>query len=173
MSGIQRILSQRWPWVTAAGLVVILFVFLSGIVSIRIGSPTPERPLGSVEDIEKLAEREDLNVLFILIDTLRAEKMSVYGYERPTTPFLDRLAREGIVFDKHLSQSSWTKCSMASLWTGLYPSRSGITRFEHVLSEEAELPAEPSRKRDTRQPASIETAGWKAISAFPRALTST
>lgn len=146
MSGIQRILSQRWPWVTAAGLVVILFVFLSGIVSIRIGSPTPERPLGSVEDIEKLAEREDLNVLFILIDTLRAEKMSVYGYERPTTPFLDRLAREGIVFDKHLSQSSWTKCSMASLWTGLYPSRSGITRFEHVLSEEAELPAETFKK---------------------------
>ena len=146
MSGIQRILSQRWPWVTAASLIVILFVFFSGIVSIRIGSPTPERPLGTVDDIEKLAEREDLNVLFILIDTLRAEKMSAYGYERPTTPFLEKLANEGIVLENQLSQSSWTKCSMASLWTGLYPSHSGITRFEHVLSEEAELPAETFKK---------------------------
>lgn len=146
MSRTQAILSRRWPWITAAAIVTVLFLFLSGVVEVQFESPTPERPLGTIEDIEKLAEREDLNVLFILIDTLRAERMSVYGYERSTTPFLENLASEGIVFDNHLSQSSWTKCSMASMWTGLYPSHTGITRFEHVLSDEAEMPAETFKK---------------------------
>ncbi len=135
--------------------IVVLAFFLSNFIEIRVGPASPERPLGTVEDIEKLAQREDLNVLFILIDTLRAERTSVYGYERPTTPFLNKLAKEGIVFEKQLAQSSWTKCSMASLWTGLYPSRSGITRFEHVLSDEAEMPAE-----------TLSKAGFKTTGLF-------
>ena len=140
MSRINRILGQRWPWISAAILVVILFV--SSFAEIRIGPTLDPRPLGTVEDIEQLAESQDLNVLFILIDTLRAEHMSVYGSERASTPFLERLASEGILFENQLSQSSWTKCSMASMWTGLYPARAGITRFEDVLSQDAKMPAE-------------------------------
>ena len=140
MSRTKRILSQRWPWISVAMLVVI--IFLSSYVEIRLGPADTRRPLGTAEDIERLTEREDLNVLFILVDTLRAGRMSVYGYERASTPFLKQLASEGILFENQLSQSSWTKCSMASLWTGLYPARSGITRFQDVLSENAKMPAE-------------------------------
>jgi len=143
MSRIRKILGQRWPWFTAAALVIIVYlIYLAQSVRISFQPTPPERPVGTVADIEKLAERDDVNVLFILVDTLRADRLSTYGYERPTAPFLDQLAENGVVFGSHLSQSSWTKSSMASMWTGLYPVRSGVTRFEHVLSPDAKMPAE-------------------------------
>ncbi len=79
--------------------------------------------------------------MLLVVDTLRADHLGSYGYARDTSPELDRLAATGARFDRHLSQSSWTKCSMASLWTGLYPARTGITRFDDVIPDEAELPA--------------------------------
>jgi arylsulfatase A-like enzyme len=100
------------------------------------------RPVGDMADLAALQERDDINVLFILIDTLRADRLSVYGYDRETSPALDYLANTGIRFAANRAQSSWTKTSMASLWTGLYPSRTGVLRHVDVLSPEAETPAE-------------------------------
>jgi arylsulfatase A-like enzyme len=148
-----NILSQRWPWVVAMIVVIAAYlVYMSSRVEIRIGDPD-RRPSGTAADIEKLASRDDVNVLFILIDTLRADHLGSYGYERDTSPELDRLADTGVLFSRNLAQSSWTKSSMASMWTGLYPSRVGVTRFEHTLSQEAMLPAEIMRD------AGFETAG--------------
>ena len=140
MNQIRKILGERWPWFTAAGLVVV--IYLAQFVRISFQPPAPGRPVGTAADIEKLSERDDVNVLFILVDTLRADRLSTYGYDRATAPFLDELAENGVVFGSHLAQSSWTKCSMASLWTGLYPVRAGVTRFEHVVSPDAKMPAE-------------------------------
>jgi arylsulfatase A-like enzyme len=89
-----------------------------------------------------MAEREDLNVLFLVIDTLRADRLGMYGYSRDTSPKFDRWASTGVRFDRHLAQSSWTKASMASLWTSLYPMRTGVTRYDDVLAEEAVMAAE-------------------------------
>ena len=75
------------------------------------------RPKGGVEALEALASREDTNVLFILVDTLRAERMSAYGYARDTTPFLSKLSSTSIRLGKNIAQSSWTKASMASMWS--------------------------------------------------------
>ncbi len=47
-------------------------------------------------------------MLFILVDTLRAERLGSYGYERDSSPVLDRLAHSGVRFERHLTQSSWT-----------------------------------------------------------------
>jgi len=102
----------------------------------------PSRPKGGVEDISQLKYRDDLNVVFIVVDTLRADRMSLYGYRRPTTPVIDGLAKNGIVFEQVISQSSWTKSSMASLWTGTYPARNGVLRFDNVLPQEVMTPAE-------------------------------
>jgi arylsulfatase A-like enzyme len=102
-----------------------------------------------------------MNVLFIVIDTLRADRLGCYGYERPTSPELDRLAASGVRFSHHLAQSSWTKCSMASLWTGMYPARTGVTRFDDVLSDEAQLPAEILQQAGFRT-AGIYRNGWVA-----------
>ncbi len=60
------------------------------------------------------------NVVLIVVDTLRADRMSSYGYGRQTTPRLDELAREGTLFDDVTAQASWTLPSMVSLLTGRY-----------------------------------------------------
>ncbi|UCF41665.1 MAG: sulfatase-like hydrolase/transferase, partial [Gemmatimonadota bacterium] len=125
-----------------------------------VGARDP-RPHGTLEDVLALRERGDLNVLFILVDTLRADRLGVYGYERDTSPHLDALAATGIRFAQQVSQSSWTKCSMASLWTGLYPARTRVLRAYDVLSEEARMPAEIFQEAGFRT-AGIWRNGWIA-----------
>ena len=152
----RRILRARWPWFVLAALIV--GAYLSTLVEVTPGDP---RPVGSVEDIAGLSERDDLNVLFILIDTLRADRLGSYGYARDTSPTLDLLASTGVRFARHLAQSSWTKCSMASLWTGLYPVRTGVLRSSHATAEEAKLPAEILSEAGFRT-AGIYRNGWVA-----------
>ncbi|HXK24837.1 MAG TPA: sulfatase [Myxococcota bacterium] len=132
-----RLLRARWPWFAAAA--VLGLVYLGTLVEFK---PADPRPKGSIQDIERLSQRKDLKVLFILVDMLRADRLSAWGYTRNTSPTIDWLASGGVRFARQLSQSSWTKCSMASLWTSLYPQRSGVLRFDQVLSSEAKLPAE-------------------------------
>lgn len=68
--------------------------------------------------------RADLpNVVLIVLDSVRRDHLSCYGYGRPTTPNIDGLAREGVLFARAYSTSCWTIPSHASLFTGLYPSQ--------------------------------------------------
>jgi len=60
------------------------------------------------------------HVLLLVIDTLRADHLSAWGYERPTSPNIDALARRGVRFSRAVSQCSWTSPSMVSLMTGRY-----------------------------------------------------
>ena len=60
------------------------------------------------------------NVLLIVADTLRADHLGSYGYSRSTSPNIDRLAQEGVVFDSAIAPSSWTQPTHASILTGLY-----------------------------------------------------
>lgn len=136
-------LRQMGPWVVAGG--VLLAIFAATFLFDDDPDPWDRRPFGGVADVEALQQRDDVNVLFILVDTLRAERMSAYGYERDTTPYLSRLARHGVRFARHMSQSSWTKSSMASLWTGLYPARTGVTRYDDVIPAEAVMATEVFR----------------------------
>lgn len=77
----------------------------------------------------------DINVILIVIDALRADHLGCYGYERETSPRLDELAGEGVIFKHCYSQSSWTKPSVASILTSLYPSRHGTTLHGQALPE--------------------------------------
>jgi arylsulfatase A-like enzyme len=62
------------------------------------------------------------NVILILVDTLRADKIGIYGYkQRATTPNLDAFAKAGMVWDNTISQDAWTVPSVASLFTGVDP----------------------------------------------------
>ncbi len=61
------------------------------------------------------------NVLWIVMDTLRADHMSLHGYERVTDPYLVSLAEQSVVFDNAYATSSWTLTSHASLFTGRWP----------------------------------------------------
>jgi len=75
------------------------------------------------------------NVLIILIDTLRADHLSCYGYERNTSPNIDDFAAESILFENAIAQSSWTLLSTASLLTSLYPSTHGATAIEYSMGD--------------------------------------
>lgn len=66
------------------------------------------------------------DIILITIDTLRADHMSCYGYHRQTSPFIDSIARESVVFTNAYSTSSWTSPSMASIFTGYYPRGHGV-----------------------------------------------
>ncbi len=68
------------------------------------------------------------DLVLVVIDTLRADHLALYGHERATSPQLQALARESLVFDRALAHSSWTLPSMASLLTGRYPSEHQATR---------------------------------------------
>ncbi len=61
------------------------------------------------------------NVLLIVLDTVRAQSLSLYGYTQPTTPQLEQLAKIGVRFERALSTSSWTFPSHASMFTGRFP----------------------------------------------------
>ncbi len=68
-----------------------------------------------------------INVALIVLDTLRADHVGVYGSKRDTTPFLDSLARQSVTFTNVFSTAPWTVPAMFSMFTGLYPSEHGIT----------------------------------------------
>ncbi|MFN2399274.1 MAG: sulfatase [Gemmatimonadaceae bacterium] len=73
------------------------------------------------------------NVLFIILDTVRALNLSVYGYARATSPNLDRLAQRGVVFDRAMATASWTMPSHASMFTGRWPYELVVGRKEQLL----------------------------------------
>jgi len=141
-------------------LIVTIVFYALGYLTIEY-EPDDPRPKGTAYDLEALKRRDDVNVLFILTDTLRAHRLHSYGYERETSPTFDYMASTGIRFARHLAQSSWTKCSMASMWTGLYPQRTGILRSPHGAPEEAVMPAEIFRDAGFRT-AGIWRNGWVA-----------
>jgi len=61
------------------------------------------------------------NILFLMLDTLRADHLSGYGYERQTSPVLDAFAKENLKAAFALTAAPWTPASVASMFTGLYP----------------------------------------------------
>lgn len=61
------------------------------------------------------------NVLLIVVDTLRAKNLSIHGYDRRTTPQLERLAEVGVRFERAMATAPWTLPSHASMFTGRYP----------------------------------------------------
>jgi arylsulfatase A-like enzyme len=68
------------------------------------------------------------NVLLVTLDTTRADRLGLYGYPRPTSPNLDLLARESLVFERAYSTSSWTLPAHASLLTGMLPTSHGANK---------------------------------------------
>jgi arylsulfatase A-like enzyme len=69
------------------------------------------------------------NVVLISMDTLRSDHLGVYGYSKPTSPHVDALGERGMVFYNAITQAPWTLPAHMTLFTGLYPSEHGVTRY--------------------------------------------
>lgn len=141
-----------WPFLVAGLAAIGLYAYWTVEIA---PAPTAERPRGGAAEIEALADRSDTNILFLVVDTLRAERMSAYGYARETTPFLTKLASSGIRFGHNIAQSSWTKSSMASLWSSRTPLHVGVTRFDDTIDPQVDMPAEI-----------LADAGFKTVGLF-------
>ncbi len=71
-------------------------------------------------------EERPPDVLIVVADTLRADRLGTYGYQEQTSPRLDRFARSAVVFENAISPAPLTMPAMAALMTGLYPDRTGV-----------------------------------------------
>src|SRR5438105_8754850 len=80
--------------------------------------------------------RRPPNIVVIVADTLRADRLGAYGNTRGLTPFLDELAARGTVFRNAYSTCSWTNPSVASLFTSRYPSQHQVTTFDAKLADD-------------------------------------
>jgi arylsulfatase A-like enzyme len=89
-------------------------------------------------DCRRAAEPQAIkyNLLLISIDTLRADHLKCYGYNQDSSPHLDQLAREGVLFENLTSASSWTVPSHMSMFTSLYPSVHGVENIRAKLGED-------------------------------------
>lgn len=103
-----------------APVLTLALVLATGCGRSEPGPGTPERETGSRRP----------SVVFISIDTLGAGHTSLYGYERKTTPHLEALAAESIVFERCLANAPYTGPSYVSQFTGLLPNCSSIDREE-------------------------------------------
>jgi arylsulfatase A-like enzyme len=101
-------------------LIGILLVSALGMIGGRAWSE--HRAVASVPPAPPGAK----NLLLIVWDTVRAGNLSLYGYERRTTPHLEELARRGTRFDLAFATASWTLPSHASLFTGRWPHELGV-----------------------------------------------
>ena len=79
-------------------------------------------------------------IVLVVTDTLRADRLGVYGNENDATPFLDQLAQQGGYFNRAYAQSGWTLPSFVSLFTGLYPHEHRVVRSPTDLEVFGSLP---------------------------------
>jgi arylsulfatase A-like enzyme len=106
-----------------------------------------------------VASKSSPNILVIVVDTLRADHLSTYGYARATSPNLTRIAAQGVLFEDAISTSSWTLPAHQSLLTGRYPHEHGPLR-EQPLNESFPTLAQVLDKRGYR------TAAFSANNDF-------
>jgi arylsulfatase A-like enzyme len=86
------------------------------------------------------------DILLIVLDTLRADRLSCYGYERETSPYLDAFAGTGVLFERAISPAQWTIPAHASFFTGEYPTTHGTTQIYDKHSEQYPTLAEILRR---------------------------
>ena len=87
------------------------------------------------------------NVVLVVLDAVRADHTTPYGYGRDTTPVLAALARQGVVFEQALAQSDWTLPAFASLFTGRRPAEHGVFLGPDRLGESEKTLAGLFRER--------------------------
>ncbi len=119
-------ITTRWStgtWLKAMGGITALLA--AGLLVLKVHAPGARAAASSPMP----ANPRPPNIALIMLDTVRADHLSTYGYSRPTTPFLDHLAKQGVVFENVVAPCSWTLPSQGSIFTGLLPHQHGADIF--------------------------------------------
>ena len=138
--------TARWGMLALASAAIALV--LPFVVRGRDDGPAPaaEAPKGAPR----------MNVLVYLVDTLRADHLSAWGYKKPTSPEVDAFAKDAVRFEDCRAPTSWTKPSVASLFTATYPATHQCLELREVLVPEAETLAEVFRAAGWRTAAFVD-----------------
>lgn len=113
-----------------------------------------ERPgigFWSAPELSSPARTSRPNLLLVSLDTVRPDHLSLYGYERPTTPHLDRWAEGAAVFEQAVTTAPWTLPAQLSMLTGL-------DAFEHGVNHRSRVPEEIELLPETLRAAGYRTA---------------
>jgi len=131
----------RRAWLTrpgvAAGLVAVLAVLWAGGARLIARPVAPAAPPRAAT-----APAGAPNVLLVMVDTLRADRLGAYGHADAKTPSIDGLATDGVRYAHTFSQASWTRPSVATILTGLYPSSHGAVHKSDILPNRVDTVAE-------------------------------
>ena len=117
-------------------------ILLSALVLEVLGAPGCLPREASEGEARESSEAADVQVpiprvvLLLSLDTLRADHLGFYGYEEFTSPVLDMMAAEGVVFEDASAPSPWTLPSHASMLTGLYPKQHGVQTMATALPKD-------------------------------------
>jgi len=128
-------------------------------------APQPLTPADSARADDLRRRLADTNVLFVILDAARARSFGAYGYERETTPEIDRLASEGVVFERVYTPAVYTLGAMSSVWTSQYPDR-----HHSEVSFSARLPQDRLTLAELLSAQGIHTAGFVANAVAGRLL---
>jgi arylsulfatase A-like enzyme len=122
-------LSSNLQTSSAGALMRIAVLLIAGFGGLSLLGPPSLNGLDANNGEPSAAEMKNLrgksNVIWIVLDTARLDRLSVYGYERKTTPNLEVFAKDAVVFNRAISAAPWTVPSHASMFTGMYPSKHG------------------------------------------------
>ena len=122
--------------VAGSCLAALFVTYLLGSPALAAGGSTSEPIPPAPSPDHPPSGTDQWNVLFLTVDALRADRMGLYGHDRDTTPYLERLARESFVFDNCFANGAWTSPGIISMLTGLHPPAHGQgTRFDYVDDE--------------------------------------
>ena len=75
----------------------------------------------------------------ISLDAVRANHLGCYGYSRPTSPHIDSLAKNGVLFEQAIANSYWTLPSHTSMLSGLQPAKHGADNIKHKINANVKL----------------------------------
>ncbi len=109
-------------WLSASGAAGLSQAVLGG------SGCAPEAPAPDIDEgAAKDPAGKGYNLVICVFDSLRGDHLGCYGYSRDTSPFIDEIARQSVVFERAYSNSSYTRESVPVIWSGLAPTRSGST----------------------------------------------
>ncbi|QQR73696.1 MAG: sulfatase [Holophagales bacterium] len=122
-------------------LVVATLLLLLDSTACRRSSAAAQHPPTVQTAAARSSASTPTGFIVISLDTLRADRLGAYGYDRPTTPFLDRLAARATLFERAIVQYPGTLQSHMSMFTGLYPREHAV--FPPALRLSADIPTLP------------------------------
>jgi arylsulfatase A-like enzyme len=143
----------RLRWISVF-LLVAVTIGAGGSVFRLMSLESSEQPSGSSPEVGSSTSQERrtvtqprlVNVVLFLIDTLRADRVGAYGYARPTSPFMDALADQGVLFEQCYAPAPWTLPSVVSMLTSTWPCDHGVLVDGDRVDERIELLAQKLKR---------------------------